>query len=123
MVRPVRLQLSRRRGFNLQELSRATNGLEAVNVTRSGFCGGKYGNPITIEFCRSWFDLGSDAARMKAVRLHRDWIERRLPRGWTDKTPPAFEEIVNDLRGRNVACVCGLDQACHGDVLLEIANR
>ena len=33
-VKPVRLKLSRKRGFNLQELSRGTNGLEAVNVAR-----------------------------------------------------------------------------------------
>lgn len=31
---PVRLQLSRRAGFDLQELSRSTNGLPAVNVAR-----------------------------------------------------------------------------------------
>jgi hypothetical protein len=32
MTRPFRLQLSRRKGFNLQEHSRAVNGLPAVNV-------------------------------------------------------------------------------------------
>ncbi len=34
MIRPIRLQLSRQKGFNLQEISRAANGLEAVNVAR-----------------------------------------------------------------------------------------
>lgn len=27
------------------------------------------------------------------------------------------------LRGKNLACFCPLDQACHADVLLELANR
>ena len=27
------------------------------------------------------------------------------------------------LRGKNLACWCRLDQPCHADVLLEIANR
>lgn len=34
MTVPVRLQLSRRKGFDLQALSQATNGLSAANVAR-----------------------------------------------------------------------------------------
>ena len=30
--------------------------------------------------------------------------------------------IQNSLRGKNLACWCPLHQACHADVLLEIAN-
>jgi hypothetical protein len=30
--------------------------------------------------------------------------------------------IVADLRGRDLACTCPLDEACHGDVLLRLAN-
>ncbi|WP_162560945.1 hypothetical protein [Methylobacterium durans] len=41
-MKPVRLQLSRYAGFNLQEHSRATNGLPAVNVDRST----PWGNPF-----------------------------------------------------------------------------
>ena len=29
---------------------------------------------------------------------------------------------VSELRGKNLACWCKLDQQCHADVLLEIAN-
>lgn len=29
---------------------------------------------------------------------------------------------VSELRGKNLACWCRLDQPCHADVLLEIAN-
>lgn len=29
---------------------------------------------------------------------------------------------LNELRGRDLACWCPLDQPCHADVLLEIAN-
>jgi len=28
-----------------------------------------------------------------------------------------------ELRGKNLACWCPLDQPCHADVLLELANR
>ena len=30
---------------------------------------------------------------------------------------------VAELRGKDLACWCPLDQPCHADVLLEIANR
>lgn len=29
---------------------------------------------------------------------------------------------VEPLRGKNLACWCPLDQSCHADVLLELAN-
>lgn len=40
--------------------------------------------------------------------------------------PPGRERIIASLpvlRGFNFACWCPLDQPCHADVLLEIANR
>lgn len=32
------------------------------------------------------------------------------------------ERDLNPLRGKNLACWCALDQPCHADVLLELAN-
>ncbi len=37
--------------------------------------------------------------------------------------PPSLKEIRAKLRGKNLACWCPLDQPCHADVLLELANR
>lgn len=34
----------------------------------------------------------------------------------------ALSLIARDLRGKNLACWCGLNQPCHADVLLELAN-
>lgn len=31
-------------------------------------------------------------------------------------------EIQRELRGKDLACFCPLDQPCHADVLLELAN-
>ena len=36
---------------------------------------------------------------------------------------PTMDEIVAELRGKNLACWCPLDAPCHADVLLELANR
>ena len=37
--------------------------------------------------------------------------------------PPAIDEIVAELRGKDLACWCPLDQPCHADVLLKLANE
>jgi hypothetical protein len=36
--------------------------------------------------------------------------------------PAEVAQIRAELGGRDLACWCGPDQACHGDVLLELAN-
>lgn len=35
---------------------------------------------------------------------------------------PGDDEIRSALRGHDLACWCPLDQPCHADVLLELAN-
>jgi hypothetical protein len=54
---PVRLQLSRRKGFDLQAASCATNGLDAVVVARPT----KWGNPFVV---------GKDGTRAECVELN-----------------------------------------------------
>lgn len=123
MPRPVRLQLSRRRGFNLQAVSRAANGLVAKVVTRAT----KWGNPWKIEHVagakargrpdhRVVYDgeavmQGTEAeARQFAFARHRGTARKRT------------KEIRAELAGFNLACTCGPDELCHADTLLEIAN-
>ena len=36
------------------------------------------------------------------------------------ETAPLLD--VGELRGKNLACWCALDAACHADALLELAN-
>lgn len=33
-----------------------------------------------------------------------------------------IETIVAELKGKDLACWCRLDQKCHADILLELAN-
>lgn len=50
--------------------------------------------------------------RVEAVALFRErWV------------PLHAEAIKAELRGRYLMCFCPLDQPCHADVLLEIANE
>jgi hypothetical protein len=40
----------------------------------------------------------------------------------SDATAALMLRSLGELRGKNLACWCPLDQPCHADVLLEIAN-
>jgi hypothetical protein len=37
--------------------------------------------------------------------------------------PTTIDDVKRELKGKNLACFCRLDQPCHADVLLGIANR
>lgn len=138
--RPVRLQLSRRKGFDLQALSLATNGLPAVRVSRPGL----FGNPFVAHDWQAAFRAvalgfrGDRAGRLgAAVALYRLWLTAELrdidagKRDFWDREvmtvrPHVPRESVlarlGELRGKNLACWCPPGQPCHADVLLELAN-
>lgn len=50
------------------------------------------------------------------------WRRRPQDRG-RDVTPGEARDRLMGLRGKNLGCWCHLDQPCHADVLLKLANR
>ncbi len=54
-----------------------------------------------------------DAAHWEAVDIFRARLQCDIA---------LAEQAKLALRGKNLACWCRLDRACHADVLLEIAN-
>ena len=104
MSKPVRLQLSRKKGFRLQEHSLATNGLPAINVARPGL----WGNP---------FFIGTHGDAFECVELYR---EREFD--FISLAPHKHGREMEKLRGKNLACWCALGKPCHADVLLALAN-
>lgn len=135
MTTPVRLQLSRRDGFDLQAVSQATNRLPAVKVTRPG----KWGNAyhvwqVRYEDAPNWHvsdgpchygPFATQAqATSEAVRLFRQEVATEGPHNHRLKRPvPTKADIIKALRGKNLACWCKPGAPCHADVLLELANR
>jgi hypothetical protein len=96
MIGPIRVQLSRRKGWRMPE--------NTVKVSRPS----KWGNPFLVT---------PEQDRATAVELYRLWMT-----GWYGSTLlPATPSVV-ELRGKNLACWCPLDQPCHADVLLALAN-
>ena len=104
MSAPRRIQRKRTKGWQMPD--------GAVYVGRPT----KWGNPWPIG---EWGPLDRKAPDAEgAVGLFRAMMadpEMRAAAG--------YPEDLTHLRGRDIACWCGLDQPCHADVLLEIANR
>jgi hypothetical protein len=117
-MKPQRMQLSRKAGFNLQASSKALNGLPAKRITRPG----RWGNPFTIEETAAQYRLDPDAAQAKAVELCGQWLRGTLDRKLSRGDPPSREDIRAELGGHNLACWCRPGTPCHADVLIELAN-
>lgn len=120
MSAPIRVQLSRAKGWKMPP--------NTVKVDRTtGF-----GNPFPISKCKSttmgvttdtwcigtwngpamWFRETKPEAVVLSVDAFRAWAI-------TDTYRQAARRV---LGGKNLACWCALDQPCHADVLLELAN-
>lgn len=118
MSQPVRVQLSRRRGW------RKPAG--AVVVARPG----RWGNPFTLamvtETLRSYTD-GEPGPEGETPAQFEERCRRRAVEAFRDALVGgdleiSVDDVRRELRGKNLACWCPLDKACHADVLLEIAN-
>jgi hypothetical protein len=123
-VKPVRLQRSRKKGFDLQKLSLKTNGLPAVNVARPS----RFGNPFIKAAAIESGYASEGSWRAFVVECFSDWLgPTRSGRDWwqgpqADKCRSAILDRLASLRGKNLACWCAPDAPCHADVLLELAN-
>ena len=58
-----------------------------------------------------------------AVAVYRAELEAMLKAQGEEGDWPDLVEALEELRGHDVACWCPLDQPCHADVLLDLANR
>ena len=56
----------------------------------------------------------------RAVNLFTNWVN--LDASYLTVAPPSIAQIRETLAGRDLVCWCPLDQPCHADVLLKIAN-
>jgi hypothetical protein len=105
---PQRIQRKRTRGWKMPP--------NTVSVARPG----RWGNPFIVT---DKIAPGKHVAGPKywAVPTAEDAVAcfREMMEQSEERQIAAAEE----LRGKNLACFCRLDQPCHADVLIEIANR
>ena len=98
---PKRVQMRRDKPWRAEDP-------DAVIVDRRS----EWGNPYVIgqRYLTKKFGHAKVRDRAHAVDLFRQSLRAR-------------SRDISKLRGKDLACWCPLDQPCHADVLLEIANR
>jgi hypothetical protein len=92
MGEPVRVQLSRKKGWRMPE--------NTVRVSRPG----KWGNQYTA---------ASEGSTERAIARYENRLIGLLQIQAID---------LRELRGKNLACWCKIGEPCHADVLLKLAN-
>lgn len=124
MSSPVRVQRKRTKGWRMPE--------NTVYVGRPS----KWGNPWQLAFgvkllgyrtkdnpttMQKWYmNLGpADVVRL----LEKTIYDRNIHDSPDLLKYPNPIMIREELAGKNLACWCPLDQPCHADLLLEIANK
>jgi len=64
----------------------------------------KWGNP---------FAIGIDGSREEVIVKYRIWLLAQ---------PAMIAQVKRDLSGKDLVCFCA-PKACHGDILLDVANN
>jgi len=112
---PERIQRKRSKGWRMPE--------NTVYVGRPSKWGNPYriGENYTDEVVKdsevvdilSWDNINGKTA----IVFYEEAIAGKYP-----IVKITVEEIIAELRGKDLACWCPLDRPCHADVLLRIAN-
>ena len=118
---PKRIQRRRSKGWRMPE--------GVVYVGRPS----KWGNPFVVHSDRRQngqrYQMTPSVAMAcfrAALTTEGAWSPIPIHLWPHGKIPAAFttvEDVKRELRGKDLACWCPLDQPCHADVLLEIANE
>ena len=108
MSKPIRVQLSRNKGWRMP-----ANTVKVDRTTR-------WGNP---------FAATRDRPVAQCVALFERMWAGAFVRGSSPTTQEQRQYIAmvkrdaDQLRGKNLACWCSLDNRCHADILLALANQ
>lgn len=105
-VMPKRVQLSRQKGWRMPP--------NTVKVDRTT----RWGNPFLVLDKDDWHSRRAAVGEFaRAIRRQGGYLSVRGAHLVT------VEDIRRGLAGKSLACWCPLDQPCHADVLLKIANE
>jgi hypothetical protein len=119
---PKRIQRKRTKGWRMPG--------GAIYVGRPG----KWGNPFVIGgyYMKGDPDIHYRAPfRFVFTQTTKEYADDRYTRidtpeqalEWFRWYIEKYPKQLNELRGKDLACWCRLDEPCHADVLLELANK
>ena len=137
---PIRIQRKRTPGWVMPEntvyVGRPGKWGNPFNLSKSehcwtaiahGFKGDKAGRQIaSVAMFDAWIHQGQQATSSECglyAETPKGKVAIALSPDIAAPKPPTVAEIIAALRGKNLACWCALDQPCHADVLLRIANE
>lgn len=121
-TKPKRIQRTRTKGWRMPE--------GVLFVGRPTF----WGNPFAVgkvaahrhRATTAPYDFYADHHQIvsaeQAVSLYRKIICDPVEHQYLGHNTPTMHAIRMELAGKNLACWCPLDQPCHADVLLALAN-
>lgn len=105
---PIRVQRKRTKGWRMPE--------NTVYVGR----GSRWGNPFVV---------GKDGTVQECISKYAANLlpyTHKPPNNGLDKfyiSDANLKDLEFELRGKNLACWCALEQPCHADLLLKWANE
>ncbi len=118
---PIRFQLRRTKGWRMPEggvkVDRTTpfgNQFVIVALDDGRFGITRFPNAHDREDDMTFAD-SMEEAREEAAGRYRAWLVS--PGGQFMR-----RRLQQELRGRDIGCWCSLESACHGNVILEVAN-
>ncbi|MDU7524165.1 MAG: DUF4326 domain-containing protein [Roseomonas mucosa] len=112
---PLRLQRKRTKGFRLPP--------GTVVATRPTMLGNPFTHPDPAQAVEAYRRLIQGGTQSFEIQPGGLGIARNAnPKTLHWSYPDWIKENLPGLRGRRMACFCGLSQPCHVDVLLEKAN-
>lgn len=126
-LRPVRIQRKRSKGWKMPE--------NTVSVCRPT----KWGNPFKLVGDMIYIDASHRGEMLdkwvyvcqgdiqKVIKLYKSLLSQSD----NFQNEPNIEHWLyhflnlnfSELKGKNLACFCHIDNPCHADVLLDIVNR
>lgn len=119
---PIRIQLSRKKGWRMPE-----NTVHVGRPTRWGnpYDVRRYGLDLSLAMFRNTAQGIWDCKLIPANAHQLSWIEWMYEdhQKWCKRIGQhPIEAMWQDLTGKNLACWCALDKPCHADILIELAN-
>lgn len=98
---PVRIQRRRTKGWRMPE--------NTIYVGRPTI----WGNPFGVH--------PEEGGKAASVQLFREWLDDDRTACESARRARILENL-HLIRGVNLACFCALEEPCHADVYLEVAN-